>query len=76
MAPAGMVSATLYRPKQIGRLRLPRWLRSAITCRWRSRQNFARRIALDDRFTATNSDPALAQPGDQAPFVGQIARAG
>ena len=37
----------------------------AITCRWRSRQNFPRRIVLADRFRATNSELALAQPGHQ-----------
>ena len=41
----------------------------AITCRWRSRQNFPRRIVLYDRFRATNSDPALAQPGHKLPVA-------
>ena len=40
---------------------------SAITCRWRPRQNFPRRIALDDRFTATNLNPVLARPGHKLP---------
>lgn len=37
----------------------------AITCRWRSGQNFASRFASDDRFTATNLSPALARPGQE-----------
>jgi hypothetical protein len=40
----------------------------AITCRWTSHQNFPRRIVLDDRFTATNSELALAQPGQERKF--------
>lgn len=41
----------------------------AITCRWRSRQNFPRRIVLADRFRATNSELALAQPGQLLPVT-------
>ena len=40
---------------------------SAITGRWRSGQDFPRWIALGDRFTAANSNPDLAQPGQLRP---------
>lgn len=36
---------------------------SATTGRWRFAQNFSGWPPLDDRFTAANLDPALAQPG-------------
>ena len=39
---------------------------SAITGRWRSGQDFPRWIALGDRFTAANLNPALARPGHYA----------
>jgi hypothetical protein len=44
---------------------------SAITCPWRSRHDFPRRIFLDDRFTSTNLDPALAQPGHKPSLATQ-----
>lgn len=37
----------------------------AITCRWTSQQNFNSRLVLEDRFTAANSELALAQPGQE-----------
>ncbi|HRQ15259.1 MAG TPA: hypothetical protein PK205_18310 [Promineifilum sp.] len=49
---------------------------SAITGRWRSGQDFPRWIALGDRFTAANLNPALARPGHQESFVGQTYPAG
>jgi hypothetical protein len=42
---------------------------SAITCRWTSQQNFTSRLVLEDRFTAANSELALAQPGQQLPHA-------
>ena len=41
---------------------------SAITGRWRSGQDFPRWIALGDRFTAANLNPALARPGHHLPL--------
>jgi len=45
---------------------------SATTGRWRFAQNFPDWPLLDDRFTAANLDPALAQPGQLLPFEYQI----
>ena len=45
---------------------------SAITCRWTSQQNFTSRLVLEDRFTAANSELALAQPGHDPPFGLQV----
>ena len=45
---------------------------SAITCRWTSQQNFTSRLVLEDRFTAANSELALAQPGHDPPFGPQV----
>ena len=45
----------------------PPWLNPAITGRWRSGQDFPRWIALGDRFTAANLNPALARPGQLLP---------
>ena len=39
----------------------------ATTGRWRFAQNFSGWPPLDDRFTAANLDPALAQPGHNQP---------
>ena len=41
----------------------------AITGRWRSGQDFPRWIALGDRFTAANLNPALARPGHLLPHM-------
>ena len=43
----------------------------AITGRWRSGQDFPRWIALGDRFTAANLNPALARPGHKPSLVTQ-----
>ena len=44
----------------------------AITCRWRSGQDFPRWIASGDRFTAANLNPALARPGHDLPSCPQV----
>jgi hypothetical protein len=68
----------LGRPPPDRRRRLrgtqPELTHSAITCRWTSRQNFPRRIVPDDRFTAANSELALAQPGHQPSLGPQLDR--
>ncbi len=47
----------------------PGGLSPAITCRWRSGQDFPRWIASGDRFTAANLNPALARPGQLLPVT-------
>lgn len=42
---------------------------SATTGHWRSGHDFPRRIVLDDRFSATTLNPALAQFGQVRPIV-------